>query len=67
MHPKSVVWPGLVLAGELSLPAAILNVSSLANIGPGSLRDQVAASTPGDTIAFVSHLMRPEDCPGVRI
>lgn len=32
--------------------AAILTVTSLADAGPGTLRDQVAAAAPGDTIHF---------------
>ena len=35
-----------------SLHAAVLTVTSLADSGPGSLRDQVAASLSGDTIQF---------------
>ncbi|HLZ55084.1 MAG TPA: choice-of-anchor Q domain-containing protein [Verrucomicrobiae bacterium] len=36
----------------VSLTAAVLTVTSLADSGPGSLRDQVAASAAGDTIQF---------------
>ncbi len=36
----------------VSLSAAVLTVTSLADSGPGSLRDQVALSSPGDTIQF---------------
>lgn len=32
--------------------AAILTVTSLADSGPGTLRDQIAAAAPGDTIHF---------------
>jgi hypothetical protein len=36
----------------VSLTAGVLTVTSLANSGPGSLRDTVTASFPGDTIVF---------------
>jgi hypothetical protein len=36
----------------VSLTAAVLTVTSLADSGSGSLRDQIAASSPGDTIQF---------------
>jgi hypothetical protein len=36
----------------VSLDAALLTVTSLADSGPGSLRDEVAASVAGDTIQF---------------
>jgi hypothetical protein len=42
-----------VLAGfSISANAATLVVTSLANAGPGSLRDTVAASLPGDVVTF---------------
>ena len=41
---------GLILSQDAD--ATILTVSSLADSGPGSLRDQVAAAAPGDTIDF---------------
>ena len=43
----------LFLGTTISLHAAVLTVTSLADSGPGSLRDQVAASASGDTIQFV--------------
>lgn len=44
----------LLVAGLLApaLPSATLTVTSLADSGPGTLRDQVAAANPGDTIDF---------------
>ncbi len=39
----------------LSSEAALLTVTSLADSGPGSLRDQVAASLAGDTIDFATN------------
>lgn len=42
----------LGLIPVVSGSAAILTVTSLANSGPGSLRNQVAASAAGDTIQF---------------
>lgn len=45
-----LVLMGWGLSHEAS--AAILTVTSLADAGPGTLRDQVAAAAPGDTIHF---------------
>lgn len=39
----------------VSLKAAVLTVTSLADSGAGSLRDQVATSSAGDTIQFAVH------------
>jgi hypothetical protein len=36
----------------VSLNAAVLTVTSLAFVGPGTLRNEIAASSPGDTIQF---------------
>lgn len=41
-----------IVSMAFSLPAAVLTVTSLADSGPGSLRDTVAASSAGDTIQF---------------
>lgn len=45
------------LVASLALPALgnTLIVSSVTDSGPGSLRDQVAAATSGDTITFTVH------------
>jgi hypothetical protein len=43
---------GIVLSAIPSLHGATLTVTSLADSGPGSLRDLVAASSTGDTIQF---------------
>jgi hypothetical protein len=42
----------LAIRTAVSVNGAVLTVTSLADSGPGSLRDQVAASAPGDTIRF---------------
>lgn len=43
----------LALVGAVVSPqAAVLTVTSLAFVGPGTLRNQIAASSPGDTIQF---------------
>lgn len=42
----------LALSTAFSLRAATLTVTSLADSGPGSLRDLVTGSLPGDTIQF---------------
>jgi len=42
----------VLISAALSPKAAVLTVTSLADSGAGSLRDQVAASSPGDTIQF---------------
>jgi hypothetical protein len=52
MNHRFIAWASLVLCGELSSNAATLTVTNLADSGPGSLRDQVIASAPGDTIRF---------------
>ena len=49
---KIVVQIIMVLLATVSLKAAVLIVTTPADSGPGSLRDQVAASAPGDTIQF---------------
>jgi hypothetical protein len=42
----------ILINATVSSHAAVLVVTSLANSGPGSLRDQVALSFPGDIIRF---------------
>jgi hypothetical protein len=42
----------LILHAAHSLEAATLTVTSLADSGPGTLRDLAASSAPGDTIEF---------------
>jgi hypothetical protein len=42
----------LILAAAGSTSAATLTVTSLADSGPGTLRDRIAAANPGDTITF---------------
>lgn len=49
---KAYALAGLVFSTAWSLNAAVLTVTSLADSGPGSLRDLAAASAPGDTIDF---------------
>jgi|GEM_PF-2693263 len=44
------VMVGLMFA--LAAPAAVLTVSSLADSGPGTLRQRIADAAPGDTINF---------------
>src|ERR1700743_1371741 len=41
-----------ILISAISSHATVLVVSTLADSGPGSLRDQVASSSSGDTIQF---------------
>ena len=42
----------MMLCGGVEANAATLTVSSLANSGTGTLRAQVVAAAPGDTIVF---------------
>ena len=49
---KTMAMTGLVFLTAFSLKAGTLTVTSLADSGPGSLRDLVGASIPGDTIVF---------------
>jgi hypothetical protein len=42
----------ILVNAMVSSQAAVLVVSTLADSGPGSLRDRVAVSSPGDTIRF---------------
>jgi hypothetical protein len=42
----------LLMQSALCARASLLTVTSLADAGPGSLRDRVASSNPGDTIQF---------------
>lgn len=42
----------LILAAAVSTSAATLTVTNLADTGPGTLRDRIAAANPGDTINF---------------
>ena len=46
------VAAGLLLHGALCAHGGMLTVTSLADAGPGSLRDTVASSSAGDTIQF---------------
>jgi hypothetical protein len=51
---RAAAWfLAMILAGA-SCPAfgAVLTVTNLADSGPGTLRDRIAAATPGDTINF---------------
>jgi hypothetical protein len=52
MRYRIVVTAFLILLVKFSLRANVLTVTSLADNGPGSLRDLVAASASGDTIQF---------------
>jgi len=52
MSFRVFVTAGLLLQGALSARAGLLTVTSLADVGLGSLRDRVASSNPGDTIQF---------------
>jgi hypothetical protein len=47
--------PELVPLEARCLPSTLL-VTSLADSGPGTLRGQIAAAAPGDTVQFVSSL-----------
>ena len=55
MSHRTLVLAGLIVLPALALSANTLTVTSLANSGPGSLRDQVAASISGDTIQFATN------------
>jgi fibronectin-binding autotransporter adhesin len=56
--PQSLRFPlpltllTLILAATVSTSAATLTVTNLADTGPGTLRDRIAAANPGDTINF---------------
>src|SRR5207247_10844065 len=52
MSLRIFVAVGLLLQGALCARAGLLTVTSLADVGPGSLRDRVASSNPGDIIQF---------------
>jgi hypothetical protein len=52
MNIKTFATAVLAAATSISVNATVLTVTSLANSGPGSLRDLVAASASGDTIQF---------------
>src|SRR5215510_7323730 len=52
MSFRVFVAAGLLLQGAFSARAGLLTVSSLADSGPGSLRNTVASSSTGDTIQF---------------
>lgn len=52
---REVFAAALYVAGAIGAPkatATVYTVTSLADTGPGSLRNQIAASAPGDTIQF---------------
>jgi hypothetical protein len=46
------VFASVIILAESCVKASVLTVTSLADSGSGSLRDQVAASAAGDTIQF---------------
>jgi hypothetical protein len=52
MNFKALVLTSVAVQMTLTLHAATLIVTNLGNSGPGTLRDQVALSSPGDTIRF---------------
>jgi hypothetical protein len=52
MNFRVFVAAGFLLQGALCARAAVLTVTSLADVGAGSLRDRVASSAAGDTIQF---------------
>jgi hypothetical protein len=52
MNGKAQTVAAAFLFSVFSLRAGTLTVTSLADSGPGSLRDQVGASAAGDTIVF---------------
>src|SRR6516225_1527832 len=52
MNIKTCALAVVMIQATCHLDAAVLTVTSLADIGPGSLRDQIALSAPGDTIQF---------------
>ena len=52
MNIKTCALAVVMIQATRHLDAAVLTVTSLADIGPGSLRDQIALSAPGDTIQF---------------
>jgi hypothetical protein len=50
---SKICLPALSIACfTVSVHAAVLTVTTLADLGPGSLRDRITASAPGDTIQF---------------
>src|SRR5215471_2448675 len=54
-HPKALLYLSLItLAISASVPAhaATLTVTNLADSGPGTLRERIAAAAAGDTINF---------------
>jgi hypothetical protein len=55
MNCKFIMFASCGLFVAHPLVAATLTVTSLADSGPGSLRNQVAASLAGDTIQFAVH------------
>lgn len=52
MNIRTCAIAALAIAMTVSPNAAVFTVTSPADSGPGSLRDAVAASSPGDTIQF---------------
>ncbi len=52
MNLKALASAGIFFKAAVSLHATVLTVTSLADSGPGSLRDTVAASASGDSIQF---------------
>jgi hypothetical protein len=52
MNPRTLASGGLIGFLTVFQCTASLTVTSLADSGPGSLRDRVAASVPGDSIVF---------------
>jgi hypothetical protein len=52
MNGKIAAWVIFMVQGSISLNASVLTVTTLANTGAGSLRNQIAASGVGDTIQF---------------
>jgi hypothetical protein len=55
MNLKTIALFCFVGCTGFSLCAATLMVTDLADSGPGTLRDQVAASAPGDTVQFATN------------
>src|ERR1043166_4161508 len=52
MNRKAMVVAFVLLLAAFPVRAVTLTVTTLANNGPGSLRDTVMASLPGDVIDF---------------
>ncbi len=50
LHPVVAAWAFLTLAG----PASALTVTTLADSGPGSLREAITLAPAGDTIGFLT-------------